>query len=207
MATRTDGTEPIITHGAIFLRPAERADLPLFVRWFNDDRTSRTLSTVAPMSLASEEGWFERTVAGQGKDGYHFVICLLEDDRPVGTIGLFDLDLRNGNAGLGISIGDPADTNRGYGTDALRALVSWGFDMLRLERIWLDVYAFNPRAKVVYERLGFVLEGTQRHAVFRHGSFVDLHLMAVLADEWRRRWAAPSDEGSAAAPAPGQASS
>ena len=109
---RRDGTEPMIVHGQVFLRPAEREDLPLFVRWFGDARTTRTLSAAAPMSLASEEDWFERVVANQGRDGYHFAICRLEDDRPVGTIGLFEMDLRNGSAGLGISIGDPADTAR-----------------------------------------------------------------------------------------------
>ena len=194
MATRRDGTEAGIAHGSVYLRQAERSDIPLFVRWFNDTRTSKTLALVAPMSIPSEEGWFERTLAAQGQDGYHFTICLLADDRPIGTIGLFDLDLRNGNAGLGISIGDPADTNQGFGSDALRALVGWAFDMLRLERVWLDVYDFNPRARLVYERVGFVHEGTQRHAIFRHGRFVDVHRMAVLAGEWRER------EGSDSAP-------
>ena len=187
MATRSDGTEAGIAHGSVYLRPAERSDIPLFVRWFNDTRTSRTLGLVAPMSVPMEEGWFERAVQSQGKDGYHFTICLIADDRPVGTIGLFDLDLRNGNAGLGISIGDPTDTNHGYGSDALRAIVGWAFDMLRLERVWLDVYDFNARARLVYERVGFVHEGTQRHAIFRHGRFADVHRMAVLAGEWRAR--------------------
>ena len=193
MAARTDGTEPMIAHGQVYLRPAERSDIPLFVRWMNDARTSRTLALVAPMSIPMEEGWFERTVANQGKDGYHFTICLLADDRPVGTIGLFDLDLRNGSAGLGISIGDPADTNRGLGSDALRAIVGWAFDLLRLERVWLEVYDFNPRARLVYERAGFVFEGTQRHAIFRNGRFVDVHLMAILADDWRAARAAAPD--------------
>jgi RimJ/RimL family protein N-acetyltransferase len=187
MATRTDGTEPVISHGSVYLRQAERSDIPLFVRWFNDARTSRTLAIVAPMSIPMEEGWFERSLEAQGKDGYHFTICLLADDRPIGTIGLFGLDQRNGSAGLGISVGDPDDTNQGYGSDALRALVAWAFDMLRLERVWLEVYDFNPRARLVYERAGFVHEGTQRHAIFRHGRFVDVHLMSVLADEWRSR--------------------
>ena len=56
-------------------------------------------------------------------------------------------------------IGDPADTGQGYGSDALRALVGFGFDELRLERIGLDVYDFNERARRVYERVGFVHEG------------------------------------------------
>ena len=185
MPARRDGTEPMIVHGKVFLRPAEREDLPLFVRWFGDARTTRTLSAAAPMSLASEEDWFERVVANQGRDGYHFAICRVDDDRPIGTIGLFEMDLRNGSAGLGISIGDPADTGQGYGTDAMRAIVGWAFDMLRLERVWLDVYDFNPRARLVYERVGFVHEGTQRHAIFRHGRFADVHRMAILAGEWR----------------------
>jgi RimJ/RimL family protein N-acetyltransferase len=197
MTTRADGTEPIISHGRVYLRAATRDDLPLFVRWLNDRRTSRTLAVVSPMSLAMEEGWFERTLASQGKEGYHFVACLLDDDRPIGTIGLFDLDLRNGNAGLGISVGDPGDTGRGLGTDMLRALVGWAFDTLRLERVWLDVYDFNPRARAVYERVGFVHEGTLRHAVFREGRFVDVHVMAILANEWRDAAGSRSGVGAA----------
>lgn len=185
MPARSDGSEPIIAHGAVFLRAAEREDIPLFVRWFNDYRMSRTLAVRAPLSHPSEEAWFDRIVADQGKTGYFFVACLLADDRPIGTIGLFDLDQVNGGAGLGISIGDAEDRGRGLGTDMLRALVAFGFGSLRLERIWLDVYDFNPRARRVYERIGFVHEGTLRHAIWREGRFVDVHRMSILADEWR----------------------
>ena len=140
MPTRRDGTEPMIAHGSVYLRPAEREDIPLFVRWFNDYATSRTLSIRAPMSMTAEEQWFERAVANQGKDGYHFVACLLADDRAIGTVGLFDLDLVNGTAGLGITIGAAADRGQGHGTDMLKALLAFGFASLRLERIELDAY-------------------------------------------------------------------
>ena len=189
MPARRDGTEPMIAHGVVYLRPAEREDIPLFVGWFTDWRTTRTLALRAPMSLASEEQWFERMLADQGKGGYFFVACLLEDDRPIGTIGLYELDLADGSAGLGIAIGAPEDRGRGFGTDMLRALLAFGFGSLRLERIWLDVYDFNPGARRVYERVGFVHEGVLRHAVFREGRYVDVHRMAILADEWRARWA------------------
>jgi RimJ/RimL family protein N-acetyltransferase len=185
MAARADGTEPMIAHGRVFLRAAERDDIPRFVAWFNDWRTTRTLGIRAPMSLASEERWFEGMLADQGKVGYHFVACLLEDDRPIGTIGLFQLDLANGSAGLGISIGAGADRGRGLGTDMLRALLGFAFGQLRLERVWLDVYEMNPGARRVYERVGFVHEGTLRRAIFREGRYLDVHRMAILADEWR----------------------
>jgi len=185
MPTRQDGTEPIIAHGSVYLRGPERDDIPLFIAWMNDYRTSRALAIRAPLSGPLEEAWFERTLADQGKGGYFFVAGLVADDRPIGTIGLYELDLLNGSAGLGISIGEAADRGRGHGTDMLRALLWFGFGFLRLERIWLDVYDFNPGARRVYERVGFVHEGILRRAVFREGRYVDVHRMAILADEWR----------------------
>jgi diamine N-acetyltransferase len=185
MPIRRDGTEPKVAHGSIFLRPAEKGDLPLFVTWFNDQAMARTLGMRAPISQAMEEQWFERAVADYGKTGYHFVACLIEDDRPVGTIGLFDLDLMNGTAGLGISIGAATDRGRGLGTDMLRALLRFAFDSLRLERVWLDVFDYNPGAQRVYERVGFTREGTARHAIFSEGAFHDVHRMSILRDEWR----------------------
>ena len=190
MATKRDGTEPVIAHGSVYLRGGEREDIPLFVRWMNDHRTSRTLALRAPITIASEEQWFDRMLADQGKGGYFFVACRIDDDRPIGTIGLFGLSLTDGSAALGISVGDPADTGHGYGTDMLRALLGWAFRTLRLHRVWLDVYDFNPRAKLVYERVGFVQEGIQRQAIFREGRYVDVHQLSILEDEWQAAQAA-----------------
>jgi RimJ/RimL family protein N-acetyltransferase len=187
MPARRDGSEPIIAHGSVYFRAAEHEDVPRFLAWINDDRTSRTLLVRSPLSTIAEAAWLERTTADQGKTGYLFVVCLLADDRPIGTVGLFDLDLVNGSAGLGIMIGEPGDRGRGHGTDAMEALVGFGFGTLRLERIWLDVFDFNPGARRVYERVGFTLEGTLRHAIFRDGAYRDVHRMAILADEWRAR--------------------
>jgi RimJ/RimL family protein N-acetyltransferase len=48
----------------------------------------------------------------------------------------------------------------------------------------LEVYAFNPRARHVYQTVGFVHEGTKRHALRWQGAWIDAHLMALLTDEW-----------------------
>ena len=175
---------PILGGETVYLRPGERSDLPLFVRWFTDRRTTRTLVFVAPIGTASEEAWFTSMSEHHGKDRWFFVICRLADDRPVGSLDLHEVDLRNGSASLGIAIGDPADTGRGYGSDALRTLVGFGFDQLRLERIELDVYDFNEPARRMYERVGFRHEGTLRHALYSDGAFHDVHRMAVLRGDW-----------------------
>ena len=168
----------------IYLRPAEREDVPLFVRWLSDDRTTRFLALRSPIGQAMEERWFDQVLEHHGRDQWFFVICRLEDDRPVGSLDLHELDQINGSAGIGIQIGDPADTSRGYGSDALAALLDFGFGELRLVRMWLDVYDFNERAGHVYERLGFVREATFRRALFRGGQYHDVHRLAILAEEW-----------------------
>jgi RimJ/RimL family protein N-acetyltransferase len=183
-ADASNRPEPMIRGAHVYLRPGERSDIPLFVQWLSDARTTRFLAIRSPIGLATEELWFDDVLEHHGRDRWFFVICRLVDDRPVGSIDLNLLDLTNGSAGLGIVIGDPSDTSQGYGSDAIRALLDFGFGELRLERIWLDVYDDNERARHVYDQVGFVHEATFRRALFRDGRYADVHRMAILREEW-----------------------
>ena len=174
----------IIRGERVFLRASERSDVPAFVRWFNDADVLRNLAGRAPMSEAAEAQWFDRMLAAQGTTDYHFVICLLDDGRPIGTIGLHGLDLVNGTAELGIAIGEKAEWGKGHGTDATRAICRFGFDELRLERISLCYYDGNERGRRTYEKAGFVHEGTLRSAHFARGEHHDIHIMSILREEW-----------------------
>jgi len=182
--------EPIIRGRLTFLRPAERDDIPLIVRWFNDRTFTQYIASRAPMGLAFEERWYEDLLAAHGTTRWYFVICRLADGRPVGSCDLHSVDQTNGSAGIGIGIGDPADTGSGLGTDALEALLDFGFGQLRLERLHLDVYDFNRRAIRSYEKAGLTHEGVARRAIYRDGRFHDVVLMAILRDEWAERRAA-----------------
>jgi len=187
---------PVLRGSLVYLRASERSDVDAFVRWFNDGETLRFVGMHDPLSVALEERWFERMLESQGRDAYHFVICLRSDQRSIGTIGFFDIDPLNGSAEVGITIGDKALWGKGYGTDAMNVLVDFGFGTLRLERIQLRVYDFNTRARRSYEKSGFVLEGTQRHAAFKEGAYHDVQLMSLLREEWAaldrpRSWEQP----------------
>ena len=184
--TSGEQAQHMIRGERVYLRAAERAEIPLFVRWLNDAETASFLVARAPMSIAMEENWFETMLATHGKERWFFTMCLLVTDQPIGTIGLFDLDYINGSAGVGIAIGEKQLWGQGYGTDALNALVDFGFGELRLERIWLDVYETNARARRSYDKCGFTLEGTKRSAMLRRGRHVDVHLMSILREEWAR---------------------
>lgn len=175
---------PPIRGELVYLRPAERDDIDAFVRWFADEEVTRNLAVRAPFSKAMEEQWFTGMLERQGKDAYHFVICLLADERPIGTAGFHQVNYEDGHASFGISIGEKGEWSKGYGTDALRAICDFGFGELRLERIELDVYEPNARARRSYEKAGFVTEGILRHAHYSDGRFQDVVRMALLRGEW-----------------------
>ncbi len=81
--------------------------------------------------------------------------------------------------------------DRGFGTESVRLIVGYGFEQLRLHRISLEVYAFNPRARHVYDKTGFVAEGVLRHALRWDDRWIDATVMSILAPEWSRHQGYP----------------
>ncbi len=67
--------EPFIRGSLVFLRPGERADIPLFVRWLSDARTAEHLAIRSPIGQAMEERWFEDMLDHHGRDRWFFVIA------------------------------------------------------------------------------------------------------------------------------------
>ena len=84
-----------------------------------------------------------------------------------------------------------AHRDRRLGTEATELILGHAFDALRLHRVGLEVYGFNPRAQRAYEKAGFVAEGVRRDALSFDGEWVDSILMAVLDHEWRAHHGKP----------------
>jgi RimJ/RimL family protein N-acetyltransferase len=103
----------------------------------------------------------------------------------VGEVVLNEWDAGNESCGFRIGL-VPGAHGRGLGTEAARLIVGHGFEQLGLHRISLEVYAFNPRARRVYEKVGFVSEGVLRDALLWDGERVDAVVMSILAPEWFR---------------------
>ena len=151
-------------------------------KWYLDARVLSWMGD-APLSLASRRRRYEKPA--DDDDVFRFVICLLDGGEPIGRIDLFDIDRHNGGAEFGVTIGDPALWGRGYGTDAVNALVDFAFGHLRLERVCLGTLPTNLRAQTAYTKAGFREEGRLRHAFFQDGQYVDDVRMSLLRDEWQ----------------------
>ncbi|MBI2845640.1 MAG: GNAT family N-acetyltransferase [Chloroflexi bacterium] len=163
------------------LRAIEREDVPRFVEWLNDPEVAYYLGRLPLLSRADEERWFEETV----RDERHRILAIdTQEGAHIGSIGLHNLDWKNSSAELGIMIGDKNYWGQGYGRDAIRSLLGFGFGELNLHRIFLRVYDFNPRAIRCYENVGFQHEGVFREAVYLNSGYHNELVMGILRGEF-----------------------
>ncbi|HUL38679.1 MAG TPA: GNAT family protein [Methanomassiliicoccales archaeon] len=165
------------------LRAPQRADIPMFVKWFNDPETTRYLLRTPPMGMEEEEAWYDSLI---GKDMKVFSIETLEG-RLVGNVGIIHVDWANRNADIGIIIGEKECWSMGYGTEAITLLLGYMFDELNLERVWLYCDMENLRAQRCYEKCGLRTEGVFRHHRLQAGKFRDDAVMSILKQEWLER--------------------
>jgi len=160
-----------------------------FVQWNRDSEYMRLLDTDPPRLHSSKaiKEWIEKDIEKQ-TNMYWFAIRTLEDDRLLGDITLSVIDWVQHDAFVGIGIGAREFWGKGYGTDAMRLLLRYGFIELNLRRISLSVFEFNQRALSSYEKAGFRLEGRQRQSMQREGRRWDILYMGILREEWMENY-------------------
>jgi RimJ/RimL family protein N-acetyltransferase len=169
----------------IRLRALTRTDIPQAVQWINDPEVTAGLLLVFPFSIEDEEKWFDQMM--QTPQAEHpLAIEIHEGDKwvHIGNVGLHNLDWRSSLAEIGIVIGEKAYWNKGYGAEAISLITQHGFETLNLNRIYLHVFASNPRAVHCYEKIGFIHEGKLRQAMYKNGQYIDILVMSVLKSEW-----------------------
>jgi RimJ/RimL family protein N-acetyltransferase len=160
-----------------------------FAQWNRDSEYMRLMDTDPPRlhSTKAIKDWLEKELE-KATDMYWFAIRTLEDDRLVGDITLSVINWGSRDAFTGIAIGAREFWGKGYGTDAMQALLRYGFLELNLRRISLTVFEFNERARRSYEKAGFRLEGRQRQYMQREGQRWDILYMGILQEEWMEKY-------------------
>lgn len=164
----------------LYLSPMNVEDAETYVKWLNDFNVTDGLgSSCRVTSLETEKEWLSKNTGD-----YQFAIVKLENDQLIGNCGFHQIDHIRRCAEVGIFIGDEENRSRGYGKEALRLLIDYGFQYINLNNIMLKVYAFNERAINCYKRIGFKEIGRRRQACFRQGKYYDQVMMDILQEEW-----------------------
>jgi len=171
---------PALEGSLVRLRAFEPADFSGLNALINEPGVSQGLGLAMPQPVEGFKAFVD--AATKEPKSVIFVIERLEDREPVGGCSLFDIETPARTSTLGIWLGQPY-WDSGLGTDAVRTLCRFGFRHMNLQRIELNVFETNPRARRAYEKVGFVLEGTLRRAEFVRGKHVDSFVMGLLAEE------------------------
>ena len=111
-----------------------------------------------------------------------FVILL--DGLVVGRIGLHYLNLQNKNAAIGYWLIKDAE-GKGIISKSCRAIITYGFQELKLHRIEIKAAIGNFKSQAIPEKLNFKKEGILRQAELVNNKFLDLFIYSILDFEWR----------------------
>ena len=125
----------------IYLSPLQAEDAEQLCRWRND--LSLTQQLGSPTQLSTIESEEERIRQYNSGEEHHYGIFSLEDDTMLGYCGIRDFNRLYQSARVGIFIGDTKHQGKGYGTEAMRLLVGFGFDYLNMHSISLSVLDFD----------------------------------------------------------------
>ncbi|MEF8813283.1 MAG: GNAT family protein [Halovenus sp.] len=169
----------------ITLRTLEREDIPFLVENSNDP----SMRPFTGHRLPDTRQRIEATFFEGDSDGVSLLACV--DGDPVGLVGLSSRSPTSrtvfgltGVMEMGLWITPDAQGN-GFGRTAARAVITYGFDDLRLHKICARVFEFNEPSRALFgESLGFQHEGVQRDEIYIDGAYHDIHYYGLLASEW-----------------------
>lgn len=184
----TDRPEPAVIPlegPRLRLRAVEAADVEAIRGWHNDPALRDAQRGYPfPVSPPMEEAWLARAQRGDG-GGATFAVTRRDDGALIGFTLLDEIDWRARTARFGIAIGEASARGRGLGRETLGLMLGYGFLTLNLDRIWLEVVAFNARAIALYDAAGFRREGCLRRHAYAAGHHHDVLVLGLLRDEWR----------------------
>ena len=167
----------------VILREYRKDDFSHMRKWVNNYEITQWLSNVFlyPHSEIDTENFINPMMEGKMKG---FVIAHKDTEEYIGQLDLIKIDWVNRVGTIGIVIGTEENLGKGYGTEAIKLLQKFSFNKLNLNKLELDVRAFNKRAIRSYEKSGFKVEGIIRENYFEDGKYSDTIKMGILKREW-----------------------
>lgn len=158
-------------------------DIPYRVKWLNNPNVNRFVGDEMGQAttLKKQTEWFAKYRKDKNKK--FFTIC--DNSKPIGFMGLSNINKTNKNADLFIAIGEDEYRGTGVGKIAMEWLIDYGFEKLKLHKINLGVAKDNVLAVKLYRSLNFIVEGTMKDEMFYKNKYHDFLTMAIFSESKR----------------------
>ena len=162
----------------------------LYAQWTRDSEFLQLFDSDAPLPRDPKRTheWLRQEAEKARPGNFEFVIRRRDNAQIIGVTALSHAYSPHRNAWFAIGLGERELWGRGYGSDAMRLVLGFGFRELNLHRVNLNTFDYNPRAIRAYEKIGFVHEGRVRGALRREGRRMDIVFMGLLRAEWENQY-------------------
>jgi RimJ/RimL family protein N-acetyltransferase len=173
----------------IYLRLPEKEDIKDIYNLINDEENRNFIGQYRPFSFKDEEDWVEKC-AKEAKNGtsFGYVIVEKKTQKLIGTLGFNKINYINRVGDMGITIKKEFQ-NKGYGPEAIKLLLKWGFESLNLNLIIIGAIANNDRSIHVYgDKLKFKLEAKMRDRFYKKGKYYDYYEFSMSKEEYEEMY-------------------
>ena len=167
----------------IYLALLERKDCKILWDDFEYDFDNPTEEFNIGHSDEKADVWFDEIQKQQGSRDVRLGI-FLNDGIVIGDVALQDIDRINRKCSVGIGIAKISNRSKGYGKEAVKLMIDYGFKYLGMERITANTLEINIGAQKVLKSIGFVLEGCERKAIYLNGNKYDRLCYGILKEEY-----------------------
>jgi [ribosomal protein S5]-alanine N-acetyltransferase len=169
---------PVLESERLLLKPLSSDYLSdAYLAWMNDPNVNVYLETPVPYTAGQLQTFLENV------DRSNILFWAIVDkatDKHIGNLKIDPVNKRHGFAEYGILLGDKMYHGKGYAREASELAIRYCFDELQLRKITLGVVAQNIAAVKLYEKMGFVTEGTYREHGYYNNQWCDVLRMALF---------------------------
>jgi len=166
------------------LRKMTKEDTELYHKWRNDVEVMHSTNPSLDVYPMEETKDFVDHVILGTHAGKSYIMVEKGKESPIGIVSLINIDYKNRNAECIIDIGEKEYWGKGYGSEGLKLLLDYAFYEMNLHRVYLKVFSFNDKAISLYNKIGFIQEGSSRQSLFRDGTWYDIIHMGILQNEY-----------------------
>ncbi|MBC2845499.1 GNAT family N-acetyltransferase [Winogradskyella flava] len=167
----------------IYLRALEPEDLDFVYKVENDTSLWHLSDTQTPYSRFLIKRYLQNAKQDifEAKQ-LRLAICTNSDDNTIGLIDVFDFNIKNKRAGIGILIQDQSDRLKGFGKEALNLLVHYCFKTLHLRQVYANISEDNEVSLKLFKTNGFKKIGLKKDWSFDGDKFSNEYILQRIND-------------------------
>lgn len=168
------------------LRAVEQEDLVFLQDWRNLSSFRKNFREVRELSKIDQENWLQ-TLQDSKHINYMFTIVELKTNQPIGAVGLLYINwiIRSADFSFYIGKNEQYIGNDGLAEEAAELAISYGFNNLNLNKIWMELYEFDTqKIEFFTQKFDFKKDGTLRQNCYENGRYWDSYIISLLASKY-----------------------